>query len=231
MGVQLKNLRFTTLYTWIVVFSLALGTVLSLNILQKYQTKSTEFLLYLPSGKNLKPIALGYNQMLADLLWIKTVSYFGSHFMTDKEYPWLFHILTLIIDLDPRFDFPYYFGGIVLSLEGSQAENANKILEKGIEAYPNKWEYPFYIGFNLYYHLGDPLKAAPYIEQASLLPGAPQFTKTLAGTLYEKSGKNNAALEFYRGVYNNTANEIVREKVANRIKDLVAKREKDDARN
>ncbi|MFQ5598452.1 MAG: tetratricopeptide repeat protein [bacterium] len=169
--------------------------------------------------------------MLADLLWIKTVSYFGSHFMTDKEYPWLFHMLSRIIDLDPRFDFPYYFGGIVLSLEASQAENANQILERGMEAYPDKWEYPFYFGFNLYYHLEDPLKAALYIERASLLPGAPPFTKTLTGTLYERSGKNQTALNFYKEIYKNTTDEIVRKNVADRIEKILSEKRKDGSRN
>jgi len=199
--------------------------------LETYKTIEMESMLYLPSGKYLKPLALGYNQMLADLLWIKTVSYFGSHFMTDKEYPWLFHMLTLIIDLDPRFDFPYYFGGIVLSLEASQAENANKILERGIKAYPDQWMYPFYIGFNLYYHLGDSLKAIPYINRASVLPGAPRFTKTLAGMLYEKSGEYNTALEFYREIYKNTSDEIIRKNVAEKIEMILSAKGKNDSGN
>lgn len=210
-----------------VVIILAIAQVFIQKRLEAYRSVEKESLLYLPSGKYLQPLTLGYNQMVADLLWIKTVAYFGGHYMTDKEYPWLFHILNLIIDLDPRFDFPYYFGGIVLSLEASQAENANKILERGIEAYPINWQYPFYIGFNLYYHLGDPLKAAPYIERASILPGAPQFTKTLSGTLYEKSGKHNTALDFFREVYKNTSDEIVRKKVADRIEKILSKKMED----
>ncbi len=195
--------------------------------LETYKSVEMESLLYLPSGKYLKPLALGYNQMLADLLWIKTVSYFGNHFMTDKEYPWLFHILSLIIDLDPRFDFPYYFGGVVLSLEASQAENANKILERGIEAYPDRWEYPFYIGFNHYYHLGDPLKAAPYIEKAAALPRSPEFVKSLVGTLYMKAGEDEIALKFFRKAYQNTTDEMIKEKIVEKIEKILSKRGKD----
>lgn len=74
--------------------------------------RSTGVIAISPSGKFLKPLALGYDQVVADLLWMKTISYFGGHFMSDKQYPWLAHMLNLIIDLDPRFDFPYYFGGL-----------------------------------------------------------------------------------------------------------------------
>jgi len=215
----------------IIIIVLSIGLLLCQNALQNHKSSQIESILYLPSGKYLKYLTLGYNQVVADLLWIKTVSYFGSHFMTDQQYPWLFHMLTLIIDLDPKFDFPYYFGGVVLSLEASQAENANKILEKGIDAFPNQWMYPFYIGFNHYYHLGDPMTAAPFIERASKLPGAPQFTKTLAGTLYEQSGDLNAGLEFYRKVYENTSDEIVRKKIEERIKTILSKQGTDGTRN
>lgn len=201
------------------------------SALQVYPNVEMESLLYLPSGKHLKPLTLGYNQVAADLLWIKTISYFGGHFLTDKEYPWLSHILNLIIDLDPRFDFPYYFGGIVLSLEASQVENANKILARGIEAYPDKWEYPFYIGFNHYYHQEDPLKALPYIERAAILPRSPDFIRSMVRTLHMKTGRKDASLRFFRKAYENTTDDIVREKIAEKIEQILSEKEADAASN
>ncbi len=199
--------------------------------LDQYESVEVESLLYLPSGEYLQPLSLGYQLMIADLLWIKTITYFGGHFMGDGEYPWLYHILTLIIDLDPRYDFPYYFGGVVLSLEASQAENANKILAKGIKAFPDKWEYPFYIGFNHYYHQGDAETAAPYIEKASKLPGAPEFVKSLVGTLYMKAGADETALKFFREAYGNTSDEMIKQKIEIKIKEILSKREQHDTGN
>ncbi len=199
--------------------------------LDQYESVEVESLLYLPSGEYLQPLSLGYQLMIADILWIKTITYFGGHFMGDGEYPWLYHILTLIIDLDPRYDFPYYFGGVVLSLEASQAENANKILAKGIKAFPDKWEYPFYIGFNHYYHQGDAETAAPYIEKASKLPGAPEFVKSLVGTLYMKAGADKTALKFFREAYGNTSDEMIKQKIEIKIKEILSKREQHDTGN
>ncbi len=196
------------------------------NSLFRYQSDQEESFLYLPSGAYLKPIALGYDQVLADLLWIKTVSYFGGHYMTDQNYPWLHQMLNVIIDLDPRFDFPYYFGGIVLSLEASQIENANKILERGIQAYPEKWEYPFYIGFNHYYHEGNAETALPYLERASALPSAPDFIRSMMGTLYTKTKSKDMALRFFREAYQNTKDENIRQKIAEKIEALLAEESK-----
>ena len=198
------------------------------SILQHYPSPGIESLLYLPSGKYLKPMALGYNQVAADLLWMKTIAYFGGHLLSDREYPWLYHILTLIIDLDPRFDFPYYFGGIVLSLEADQVENANKILKRGMEVYPERWQYPFYIGFNHYYHHGDPKKALPYIERAADLPGAPDFIRSMVGTLHLKAGQKETALRFFREAYRNTNDAMIRKKIAARIEAILAQGKKDD---
>lgn len=210
--------------------ALLMGVVLSLffaqaylqKSLSRYQVDQSESFLYLPKGDYLKPLALGYDQVLADLLWVKTVAYFGSHYMSDQKYPWLYHMLTLIIDLDPRFDFPYYFGGIVLSLEASQIEHANSILERGIQAYPEKWEYPFYIGFNHYYHEGNPETALPYLERAAVLPKAPEFITSMVGTLYTKTKGSEVALAFFREAYQNTKDENIRQKIAEKIEKLLA---------
>lgn len=205
-----------------VMVLLVLGAVYTQKNIDHYPFNAQESILYLPSGPYLKPLALGYNEMFADLLWIKTISYFGNHFMADKEYPWLYHMLTLVIDLDPRFDFPYYFGGIVLSLEADQVNNANQILAKGIEAYPEKWEYPFYIGFNHYYHKGDPKQALPFLERAAALPGSPEFLKSLIGSLYLKTEGPEASLAFFREAYRNTQDDMIRKRISSKIEHILS---------
>ncbi len=213
------------------VFFFCFAQVFAQRALERYPVNQHEPFLYLPSGDYLKPLALGYNQVLADVLWIRTVHYFGSHYMTDKEYPWLYHMLTLIIDLDPKFNFPYYFGGIVLSVEADQKDRANAILARGMEAYPEKWEYPFYIGFNHYYHEGNPAAAIPYIEKAAALPRAPAFVQSLVGTLYLKTGKKETALKFFRKIYENTSDALVREKISTKIEKLLSEEMNDGLRD
>ena len=53
---------------------------------KKYPRQGVESFLYLPSGTFLKGAALGYDEMLADLFWIKAVGYFGGHAQTDRNY-------------------------------------------------------------------------------------------------------------------------------------------------
>ncbi len=57
------------------------------NRLDVYRTpeKALEEMVYLPDGKVLKWASLGYTNVLADYLWIKSVLYFGRHTADDDN--------------------------------------------------------------------------------------------------------------------------------------------------
>jgi len=183
--------------------------------------KSMRVYMYIPSGEFLKPFTLGFNQLIADYFWIKTISYFGDHLMADRKYPWLYHMVDLVTTLDPNFIWPYYFGGIVLSIEAKQVEQSNLILEKAIHHHPNVWKFPFYIGFNYWFHYDDPGKAASYLEIAASLPGAPDYLKTFPASLYSEAGANDAAVRFLLEMLKNTQEPRMRARIEKRIKDIV----------
>lgn len=181
---------------------------------------SIQVYMCIPSGKFLKPFTLGFDQLAADYFWIKTISYFGDHLTSDREYPWLYHLLDLVTTLDPNFIWPYYFGGIVLSVEAKQVEQSNLILNKAMVQYPDVWKFPFYIGFNYWFHYNDPRKAASYIQRAAVLPGAPNYLKTFPARLYSEAGTNDAAVRFLLEMLKNTQEPRLRAKIEKRIKDI-----------
>ena len=181
---------------------------------------SPETLLYLPSGKYLKPLMIGFDQMAADLLWIKVVGYFGEHYLTDKSYPWLYHILDLTTTLDPYFQIPYEFGGIVLSVEKTDIDQSNALLMKGMQYFPDYWRLPFYLGFNYFFYLKDPEIAAVYISMAASLPGHPPYLPKLAASLYTRAGHKDTALSFLNQIYQNTDDSSLKESISQKISDL-----------
>ncbi len=62
-----------------------------------------EELLYLPSGNMIKIVSLGFDQVAADILYIKMIDYFASHLSTDRSYVWFYHIADLRgADAQPR---------------------------------------------------------------------------------------------------------------------------------
>lgn len=186
----------------------------------KISHDSPKFYMSIPSGDLLKPFTLGYDQLVADFFWIQAISYFGDHLKSDRRYPWLYHILDLVTTLDPDFIWPYYFGGIVLSLEANQVEQSNRILQKASKYHPTVWKFPLYLGFNYWYHNSDPLKAASYIEIAAKLPGSPRYLKTLPASLYSESGQKEAALRFLQEMEENTQDPHMKAAILKRIMDI-----------
>ena len=108
---------------------------------RRHPQRRIENLLYLPKSGHLKEMSLGYETVFADILWMKAIGYFGGHTLTDKEYPWLFHILDQTTSLDPLFHHAYTFGGVVLAVEGDSGETLAQsiaLLKKGMAS----WERP-----------------------------------------------------------------------------------------
>jgi len=183
-------------------------------------SNSPETLLYLPSGKYLKPLVLGFDQAAADLLWLKVIGYFGDHYLTDKNYQWLYHILDLTTTLDPYFRLPYEFGGIILSLEKGDIDQSNALLRKGIKYHPTYWRLPFYLGFNYFFYLKDPATAAGYISRAASLPDHPPYLPKLAASLYASAGDKEMAVEFLLQAYLTSEDPRLKENILQKISDL-----------
>jgi len=213
-------LRGVTFLTIVALFVGAFSLHLRLDAMGTEHT-SMQVYMYVPSGRFLKPFTLGFNQLVADYFWIKTISYFGDHLMSDRKYPWLYHMLELVTTLDPQCIWPYYFGGIILSLEAGQVEQSNLILRKAMHHHPKVWKFPFFLGFNYWFHDNDPSKAASYIKIAAGLPGAPRYLKTFPARLYSQAGANEAALSFLSEMLKNTQEPRMRAKIEKRISDVV----------
>jgi len=179
------------------------------------------FLLYLPPGKLLRPLTLGYREFAADLLWMKAIYFFGEHFDIDQNYHGLYEMLDLVTTLDPSFEYPYHFGSIVLSLEANQVEQSKELLIKGMEHLPRVWQFPFYMGFNLYFFENNFSEAAGYIDRASRLSGSPGFLRELAARLYAKGGNPSFGLTLLRELYQNTKDEKMRARISKKMEAMV----------
>jgi tetratricopeptide (TPR) repeat protein len=185
-----------------------------------------EKLIYIPSGRFIRTAALGFDAVIADLLWMRAVVYFGGHFLTDKDYRWLYHILDATTTLDPKNILAYRFGGTLLALEEQDVEASIAILKKGIQNNPDEdWKLYFLLGFNYSCILNDYIKAAEYLERASRIPGHPEYLPRLAARMYAKAEKIDTAIEFLQEMYRQHDDENVKAAIAGRIAILVAKKQ------
>jgi hypothetical protein len=214
----------TAAFALLLVAALAAQAAVQRSFESAWRRKPIEQLLYLPSGRHLKALTVGFSNLAADVLWIKAIGYFGGHALTDHDYPWLYHILDQVTTLDPMFSYPYLFGGLTLGVEAESGAQSNALLGKGMTRYPGDWRYPFYIGFNSFYLQRDPERAAEFMRYAASLPGTPEYLPHLAASLIAESGRLDAAVRFLQTMADGAREPWVREKIRRKIEDLRAGR-------
>jgi tetratricopeptide (TPR) repeat protein len=190
-----------------------------------------EKLNYLPSGFFLKGMALGYDEALADFLWVRTVGYFGAHVKTDQDYTWLIHMLKLTTELDPRYESPYEFAGIILPSELNKVDEGITFLEKGIQNIPRHnpryWLQHFYLGFCYMIYKHNPEKAAQHFKVAATFPRSPDWLPLLIARLYASGQKHDSGIAFIQKLLGDPDNQIelnehMRNSLLKRLKELVA---------
>lgn len=170
---------------------------------QPYQP--TTPILWFQSGPLLKRVALGFDNLLADTYWMRAVVYYGSKRRSEEKgrnFDLLDPLLTLVTTLDPQFKVAYRFGAIFLTegypLGPGRPDLAIALLERGIAANPNAWEYPHDIGFVHYWWLHDYPGAADWFAKAAKLPGAAEWLAPLAASTLAQGGDRQSSRLLWR---------------------------------
>ena len=153
-------------------------------------------MLYVPNSSAVKALAFGYHNVAADLLWFKTISYFGKHYKLDRDYRWLAKMCGVVTDLDQNFHPAFQFCSTMLSWEVSSPADSITLLSKAIEVHPNNWKYRYLRGFTYMFFLKENEKAQADLVAASKLQGAPSTVVRLAAKKLAQESDPNAAIEF-----------------------------------
>jgi len=159
----------------------------------------TEAIRFLPSGKALGVVAMGYEEVLADLLWVRATVLFGDRFGLDEDpgwYTWMYYMVDLATDLDPGFVLAYKYGGIMLRADGQFVDQSTLLFAKGMEAVPEEWYFPFGIAMNYFLHKDSRRLAAPYMQRAASLGTGPFYLTNLAASLMDESQELETTLAF-----------------------------------
>ena len=163
-------------------------------------------LMYLRSPAVVKRVVLDYDGVAADLYWIRALQHFGEERLSPPEhqrtYALLYPLLDLTTDLDPYFSIAYRFGAIFLGepFPGGpgRPDLAVALLQKGLVAQPDRWQYMMDLGFVYYWHLHDYKAASTTFQRAAELPGAPTWLRPLAAVTLAEGGHRNASRALWR---------------------------------
>jgi tetratricopeptide (TPR) repeat protein len=188
-----------------------------------------EQVLYVQSPAVVKRLALSYQALVADVYWVRALQHFGDSRRSTRQqqrYELLYPLLDLATTLDPHFNIAYRFGAIFLSQPApggpGRPDQAIALLQKGLEASPEKWEYMQDAGFVEYWARNDYKAAAAWFERGSRLPGAAWFLKPLAATTLATGGERRASRLLFQAIAASGENEWMRKDALRRLRQLDA---------
>ncbi|MBI4720834.1 MAG: hypothetical protein HY770_06365, partial [Chitinivibrionia bacterium] len=167
--------------------------------------------LYLPSGKFIDEVSLGYKQVVADFVWFSAVQYFGDFRKGNHDLAYFKGLIDIVTSLDPHFLFGYTFGALVLCEDAGAFDEGIGFLKKGMSCNPTSWELPFEIGLLHYIDRHDYDIAARYFHLASKLPDCPPQAQRFAAFVYSKAGHEETSIRMWEEILNTSEEPLMRQ--------------------
>lgn len=186
----------------------------------------TPVAIFLPRPELLRPALLGFDGLAADLLWFRTVQYFGGRVEHWATFPQLYQLVDTTTSLDPHFLDAYTYGGLFLVI-AKQLPQAIAIYEKGAAANPSAWQPAHDLGRLYFLELRDYEKALHWWQIADRLPGRPHYLPRFLIRLQAKVGHIETALELWQQMLEQSQNDgirtIARREIEKLLKELKQK--------
>ncbi len=146
--------------------------------------------LYLPEGQKLRLASLGFANLYADILWLRSIQAFGGHwFVVNNDMSPIFHYFDVITDLDPLFFEAYKMGKLVMGDEGGDYPKSLDILRKGMIHNPTNWDIPYLGIYNTVWQMNDYRQARFFARMASRIPGRPDFIARMVEYVERRQGR------------------------------------------
>ena len=184
-------------------------------------------LLFFSSPELVKKMVLGYDRLIADFYWMRTIQYYGRREEAARReirYKNLPVLLDITTTLDPQLLDAYRAGSYFLSepdpLGAGKPMEAVKLLDKGIRANPHEWRLFFEKGFVYYIYRNDFKAAGEIWLSASRLPTAPHWMEGLAASAFSKGGAMDTAAYLWQRQYQESDRADVKENARNNLVSL-----------
>jgi len=210
--------------------------------LAQHQHDTPHELYRLPPKELLKAMSLGYSELGADLLWVRTISYFGDHLTADRKLPHLKRYLHAILSFDEHFKAIYRYGSAMLMSQGPQKENevvwtAIDLLERAHRFFPDDYMFPLHLGAYYMSELRNPNKAirarwrrigAEWVHRAALIGTNMPWLPSLAANIYNEQGQRDLAIQHLEELYLTTQDEKMKQQITSKLLHLKVEKLSDD---
>ncbi|NRA04251.1 MAG: hypothetical protein HRU00_16790 [Myxococcales bacterium] len=177
----------------------------------------------LPDGRVLRVLALGFERLVADLFWLRTVAYVGDDNVAAAGYPSAGALAELVTDIDPGFTSVYVLMNTLLESLCGEPDAAIALLDKGLR-HNDYWRLHFLQGFNYFFHKHDYARAATQMQLAAER-GGPAYLPLLVTRLYTEAGSLDTAIAFVQARLAQASTAEEREMLETRLQVLYQARE------
>lgn len=169
--------------------------------------------------------SFGFRNFLADIAWLQAVQVAGVRRMAKGDYDKLSLLVHTVNNFDPRFDVPYFLGGLVLGDSPDHVPQAIDTLERGWGNHPENWRFPFYLGYLRYFSLGDPVGGGRMLESAARLPESPPYLPLLVARMLSEGRQPDTALAFLSAMMKQETDPARQEILNRRIREVIVERD------
>ena len=123
-------------------------------------------------------------------------------------------LIDITTTLDPRLEIAYRYGAVFLSepppVGAGRPRAGVALLERGVANLPQSWRLRQDLGFFTFLFLGDSQRAAAILLEASRIPGAAFWLRTLAADVLSKGGDRASARRMWQQMYDQAEGGLIK---------------------
>ena len=213
----------------------ALGSHLRIASTRHYvAAQRAEDLYFIPPAPWLPTLSLGYREAGADLIWIRSLIYYGESFSTAIPIRYVVDYGRAATTLDPTFEAPYGWVSTAAAYqvnepELSGLERAAEFLDEGVRRFPNSGEMAWHAGsfwayeLALRYPSGSPERRRAnergrrHLLEAARLGAGPAWLPLANASQLANLGQQERAVEHLEEMYALTSDPDVKERIRAQI--------------
>lgn len=151
------------------------------------------------SGDILKILALRYDMVTADFLWLRAIQSFGGRGMTNRDWRPIYNLFDTITELDPYFEDAYTFGNLVIGDEGGKQREGLALIDKGMKNMICQYRVPFEGMYVAHWQMSDTNLARWYGRVAANRLNAPDWVPRIAAYVEVQGGAYYVGLDRFIG--------------------------------
>jgi len=180
--------------------------------------------LFVPSPALVKTACLGFDNLLSDIFWLRTVRYVFNQQKGHGRFRMLKDMLEVVTGLDPYPCDVYIRGGCWLYEDAEDAHDGIGFLQRGLRFVPEyaakRWQIAFHIGKCFREELHDEKNATRYFEMALQMPNAPRGLIVAVAAGYQRLEEFEKAKKLWKEARDTTGDPKIKNAANKRILEI-----------